>query len=236
MRVNRDSPNDSFMIFEVDDSGERKRLNIHEEQFRENYEKKILDPKKVLVIVKENLRKIYIWKGKDSLVRKRFISSQIAQTLQKELIMDGYDKCNIVSMDQGNGTFTGYGDIPLNPIPPNSPGARNAEQKVGRLIMFCENCGMALQDPHQTFCPNCGTPLRKTIDSGKCYIMLSVGMKKIYLWKGLRSSVRSGFIASKRAIEIRDKLGGDYSIITIREAQEDHEFLKLFKKALSGNR
>jgi hypothetical protein len=149
------------MIFEVDDSGERKRLNITEEQFRENYEKKILDPKKVLVIVKENLRKIYIWKGKDSLVRKRFISSKIAHTLQKELIMDDYNKCNIVSMDQGDGTLVSNGDIPFNPIPPNSPSAGNAEQKVGRLIMFCEHCGMELQDPNQKFCPNCGIPLRK---------------------------------------------------------------------------
>lgn len=33
--------------------------------------------------------------------------------------------------------------------------------EYGRLIMFCENCGMELQDLNQKICLNCGIPLRK---------------------------------------------------------------------------
>ena len=42
--------------------------------------------------------------------------------------------------------------------------------------MFCDNCGMDLQDQNQKFCPNCGIPLRRMIfefdESGKYRKML----------------------------------------------------------------
>ncbi|TFG12299.1 MAG: hypothetical protein EU531_10630, partial [Promethearchaeota archaeon] len=47
--------------------------------------------------------RIFIWKGSKSPVRKRFISSKVAQQLQKELIADArYHRCKIVSIDQGD--------------------------------------------------------------------------------------------------------------------------------------
>ncbi|MFX1259802.1 MAG: hypothetical protein ACFFAN_18270 [Promethearchaeota archaeon] len=94
---------DYFMVFEVDDSGERVKLDISEEDFTANNGQNFLYPEQVLVIVKEDIRRIYIWKGSKSPVRKRFISSRIASALQEELIKNAaFHRCKIVSIDQGD--------------------------------------------------------------------------------------------------------------------------------------
>ncbi|UCD01674.1 MAG: hypothetical protein JSV23_01215 [Promethearchaeota archaeon] len=89
---------ETFMVYELDDSGERMRLNINEEELQGN-----LHPEQVLVIVREDLRRIFIWKGPKSPVRKRFISSRVAQSVQEELMKDSrYHRCKIVSVDAGD--------------------------------------------------------------------------------------------------------------------------------------
>jgi hypothetical protein len=89
---------DNFMIFEVLDNGERQRLNITEEEFRKSKGLGIFHPKQVVIIVKEDVRRIYIWKGAEPHVRKKFIASRVAQELQGELIK----RCKIVTVDQGD--------------------------------------------------------------------------------------------------------------------------------------
>ncbi len=89
---------ETFMVYELDDSGERIKLNIEEEHLQEN-----LHPEQVLVIIREDLRRIFIWKGPKSPVRKRFISSRVASSLQEELVKDArYHRCKIVSVDAGD--------------------------------------------------------------------------------------------------------------------------------------
>ena len=89
---------EEFMVFELKDSGERKKLKIIQDDLQ-----KYLHPEQVLIIVREDLRRIFIWKGAKSPVRKRFISSRVAQNLQKELIDHSrYHRCKIVSIDQGD--------------------------------------------------------------------------------------------------------------------------------------
>ncbi|MHA1689644.1 MAG: hypothetical protein ACTSUN_09965 [Promethearchaeota archaeon] len=89
---------DYFMVFSILETGERKRLAVSEEEL-EN----ILHPEEVFVIVKEELRRIFIWKGAKSPVRKRFISSRIANALQEELVKEAaFHRCKIVSVDQGD--------------------------------------------------------------------------------------------------------------------------------------
>ena len=89
---------ETFIVYELDDSGEKIKLNITEEHLQEN-----MDPEQVLVIVREDLRRIFIWKGPKSPVRKRFISSRVAATLQEELMKDSrYHRCKIVSVDAGD--------------------------------------------------------------------------------------------------------------------------------------
>jgi hypothetical protein len=89
---------ETFFVYELDNSGERKQLNITEEELESK-----LYPEQVLVIVREDLRRIFIWKGSKSPVRKRFISSRVAQELQQELRLDSrYHRCKIVSVDAGD--------------------------------------------------------------------------------------------------------------------------------------
>jgi hypothetical protein len=89
---------EEFMVFELKDSGERNKLEIIQDNLQ-NY----LHPEQVLIIVREDLRRIFIWKGAKSPVRKRFISSRVAQNIQKELVDNSrYHRCKIVSIDQGD--------------------------------------------------------------------------------------------------------------------------------------
>jgi len=89
---------ETFMVYELDNSGEKKQLNIIQEELESN-----LHPEQVLVIIREDLRRIFIWKGGKSPVRKRFISSRVAQALQEDLRKDSrYHRCKIVSVDAGD--------------------------------------------------------------------------------------------------------------------------------------
>ena len=92
----------SFMVFELKDSGEGERVNITEKEFSKDNANKILHDSQVVLIVKEDLRRIYIWKGHQSTVRKKFIASRVAQNLQQELTYSAnFHRCKIVSVDQG---------------------------------------------------------------------------------------------------------------------------------------
>ncbi|MFX0041613.1 MAG: hypothetical protein ACFE8L_01760 [Candidatus Hodarchaeota archaeon] len=89
---------EEFLVFDLENDGERTKLDIKQEDLQ-NY----LNPEQVLVIIREDIRRIYIWKGAKSPVRKRFISSRVARELQKELLEDPrYHRCKIVSIDQGD--------------------------------------------------------------------------------------------------------------------------------------
>lgn len=92
-----------FMVFGVKDNGEQDRLDVTEEEFRQSKGNSILSPSQVALIVKEPLRRIYIWKGMSSSVRKKFIASRVASRLQRNLMdMSNFHRCKIVSVDQGD--------------------------------------------------------------------------------------------------------------------------------------
>jgi len=87
-----------FMVFELLDSGESQEIDIEMDELGS-----ILNPDQVFVIIREDMRRIFIWKGSRSPVRKRFISSRVAQDLQLRLQRDaGYHRCVIKSIDQGD--------------------------------------------------------------------------------------------------------------------------------------
>jgi len=94
---------ENFMIFGLESTGEKVKLDISEDTFRSNNGQNVLDPNQVLIIVKEGLRRIYIWKGVNSHVRKKFIASRIAAELQNDLVVDShFHRCKIISVDQGD--------------------------------------------------------------------------------------------------------------------------------------
>jgi len=89
---------EEFIVYDLQNTGDHTRLNIKPEMLQNH-----LNPEQVLIIIREDLRRIYIWKGSKSPVRKRFISSRVAQDLQRDLIKDSrYHRCKIVSIDQGD--------------------------------------------------------------------------------------------------------------------------------------
>ncbi len=94
---------ENFMIFGLESTGEKVKLNISEDTFRSNNGQNVLDPNQVLIIVKEGLRRIYIWKGVNSHIRKKFIASRIAAELQSDLVVNShFHRCKIISVDQGD--------------------------------------------------------------------------------------------------------------------------------------
>jgi len=89
---------EEFIVYLIENTGDRTRLDITPEELQYH-----LNPKQVLIIICDDLRRIFIWKGAKSPVRKRFISSRVAQDLQRDLIQDSrYHKCKIISIDQGD--------------------------------------------------------------------------------------------------------------------------------------
>ncbi len=89
---------EEFIVYDLENDGERTKLNINPEELQD-----YLKPEQVLIIIREDLRRIFIWKGSKSPVRKRFISSRVAQDLQRDLIQDTrYHRCKIISIDQGD--------------------------------------------------------------------------------------------------------------------------------------
>ncbi len=167
---------DSFMLFEVDDSGKRKRLNITEDQFRENNGINVLDSTKVLIIVKEDLRRIYIWNGITSPVRKKFIASRVATELQQELIFYAkFHRCKIVSVNQGDepqefldafeldfDEYLPYPYIFKPPTPPKDLGLvgqlqakKDITEEEPEYDPYCKHCGAKLPEG-QTICHVCG--------------------------------------------------------------------------------
>ena len=89
---------EEFLVYDLENSGDKKKLEITQDEIQA-----YLKPEQVLIIIREDLRRIFIWKGSKSPVRKRFISSRVAQELQKELMADArYHRCKIVSIDQGD--------------------------------------------------------------------------------------------------------------------------------------
>ena len=93
----------NFMIFMLHDSGEKDQIDITKEDFLKEKGKEILLPEQVVLIIDEGLRRIYIWKGAHSSVRKKFIASRVASELQNELSnVANYHRCKVVSVDQGD--------------------------------------------------------------------------------------------------------------------------------------
>ena len=88
---------DEFMCFEIESNEQKNKLDIKPEELQY-----YLNPDKILLIVREDVRRIYLWTGALTSAKKRFIGARIATNLQAELIKEGYHRCSIKTIDQGS--------------------------------------------------------------------------------------------------------------------------------------
>jgi len=69
--------------------------------------------------------------------------------------------------------------------------------------------------------------IKDILKTEESYVLVADEVRKVFLWKGIKSSVRSKFIGAKRSQEIRGQVGMHYGVIPLDESDEDAEFLKL---------
>ncbi|MFX0035998.1 MAG: hypothetical protein ACFE9I_10210 [Candidatus Hermodarchaeota archaeon] len=70
-------------------------------------------------------------------------------------------------------------------------------------------------------------PIKDVLKTDECYVLVADDVRKVYLWKGLKSSVRSKFIGAKRSQEIRGQVGMHYAVVPLDEGEEEPEFIKM---------
>jgi hypothetical protein len=69
--------------------------------------------------------------------------------------------------------------------------------------------------------------IKDILKTEESYVLVADEVRKVFLWKGLKSSVRSKFIGAKRSQEIRGQVGMHYGVVPFDEGEEDLEFIKL---------
>lgn len=78
-----------------------------------------MDPEEVLLLIRQDLRRLFIWKGPKSPVRKRFISSRVAAQIQSDLRDNGGRYLKIISVDAGDETIEFLSAFNLEPYQVN---------------------------------------------------------------------------------------------------------------------
>ena len=77
-------------------------------------------------------------------------------------------------------------------------------------------------------------PIKEILKTEECYIIVSDEYRKVYLWKGIGSNVRSKFIGAKRSQDIRGQVGMHFGVVPLDEGEEDPDFLKLIGGKTEG--
>jgi len=68
-------------------------------------------------------------------------------------------------------------------------------------------------------------PIKSVLKTDQSYVIVADEVRKVFLWKGISSSVRSKFIGAKRSQEIRGQVGMHFAVVPLDEAEETPEFL-----------
>jgi len=76
--------------------------------------------------------------------------------------------------------------------------------------------------------------LKEKLNSEECYVIVSDKYRKVYFWKGFKSTVRSKFIGARVCVDIRRQLGVDFSILALDEGAEHSDFIKLIGGKTEG--
>lgn len=77
-------------------------------------------------------------------------------------------------------------------------------------------------------------PLKDVLRTDECYVIVADDIRKVILWKGISSNVRSKFIGAKRSQEIRGQVGLHYSGEAVDEGDESPEILQIMGGKTEG--
>ena len=69
--------------------------------------------------------------------------------------------------------------------------------------------------------------IKDMLKTDESYVIVADDIRKVFLWKGITSSVRSKFIGAKRSQEIRGQVGMHYGVVPLDEGDETPEFLNI---------
>jgi len=86
-----------FLCYTLENDGSHKEMDVKENAIEDQ-----LHPDDVLIFVKQDMRRLWIWKGPKAPVRKRFISSRVAAKIQEEIRQESGRHLKIVSVDAGD--------------------------------------------------------------------------------------------------------------------------------------
>ncbi|MBD3194398.1 MAG: hypothetical protein GF317_05035 [Candidatus Lokiarchaeota archaeon] len=87
-------------------------------------------------------------------------------------------------------------------------------------------CFRILDDGTTEECKTDGA-LKEILENDQCYVIVADDIRKVYLWKGLQSSVRKKFIGAKRSQEIRGQVGMHYAVVPQDQGDEEQDFINL---------
>lgn len=68
---------------------------------------------------------------------------------------------------------------------------------------------------------------RDALSSDRVVIVVAERQRKIYLWKGKRSSVKKKFVGARKASDLRAEWGLTFKVVAMDEGEEDGDFLNL---------
>jgi hypothetical protein len=69
--------------------------------------------------------------------------------------------------------------------------------------------------------------IKDLLETDQCYVIVADEIRKVFLWKGIGSRVRSKFIGAKRSQDIRGQVGMHYGVVPLDESEETDEFLNI---------
>ncbi|MFX0071009.1 MAG: hypothetical protein ACFFAO_07960 [Candidatus Hermodarchaeota archaeon] len=69
--------------------------------------------------------------------------------------------------------------------------------------------------------------IKNILKKDRSYVIVADDIRKVFLWKGVNSSVRSKFIGAKRSQEIRGQVGMHYGVVALDEGDETDEFIQI---------
>ncbi|MBD3255181.1 MAG: hypothetical protein GF383_08810 [Candidatus Lokiarchaeota archaeon] len=69
--------------------------------------------------------------------------------------------------------------------------------------------------------------IKDVMSPDEVYVLVADDIRKIFLWLGSQSNVRSKFIGAKRSQEIRGQVGMHYSVTSVDEGDEEPDLVKI---------